>query len=724
MSHPDRRFYVVRDGEDAPPLHLTPASAPRDHEQDAPGRDAEPHPVIEGRVLFKDDAEPGKSLQVRIVGSITRLPRSERARAGARGTAGVLLTVAQGVRSWIVRAYDAATFGVHRRQIRAAEAAGDREALAEWIERKQRAQQARHTRLADLPGMVVGLAKLAGAVAAGTGGVLLVVSIGVGMAGVAEPTTVFAAVFSAVRSVFSAVAFVWPAVPVVAPLALALAAYLEGRRVGALPRWISGSAEEAATGRDVIPDEGAILNALRNLEISALNKAFRGGWRPRFVLPTERDGKGYRTQVELPPAVTVEMIVKKKPVLAHNLVRFPVEVWPTEPRNLPGVLDLWVADQGALTGPVPPWPLLTDGVGDYFKGVPVAMDIRGKTIIGRLFEANYGIAGMMGSGKSTLIITALLGALLDPLVDADVFVMAVNADYDPMKPRLRTLMTGTGEEVVEACLATLRDMYDDLNVRGKALQEHGARAVTRELAEKDARLRPRIIVIDECQALFMHEEYGAAALEIAVKLESAARKYAVTLIFATPEPSSASLPRRLMAITSNKACFAIGDQTSNDAILGTGSYTAGISAVGLEPKTDEGPGDVGTFMARGFTAKPGLLRGYYVTQAEAGVVVERALRIREKAGVAAQPEDERDLLEDLAAVLGGEMRYLADLPALLSRHAPRWAPYARLSGKQLREQLAELGVKVPSTGNKWPVYPDLIREALALRAAQAVDGAN
>lgn len=60
-------------------------------------------------------------------------------------------------------------------------------------------------------------------------------------------------------------------------------------------------------------------------------------------------------------------------------------------------------------------------------------------------------------------------------------------------------------------------------------------------------------------------------------------------MFATPEPSSTSLPRRVMAVTSNKACFAIGDQQSNDAILGTGSYNAGISAVGLVPTTEEGP---------------------------------------------------------------------------------------------------------------------------------------
>ncbi|MFD0657157.1 hypothetical protein [Thermocatellispora tengchongensis] len=354
------------------------------------------------------------------------------------------------------------------------------------------------------------------------------------------------------------------------------------------------------------------------------------------------------------------------------------------------------------------------------------MDIRGGVVLGRLSEANYAVAGMMGSGKSTLIITLLLGAILDPLVEVDVFVMATNADYDPMRPRLRTLLTGPGDEVVEACLDTLRAVYDDLSVRGRALQEHGERAVNRKLAEADPRLRPRIVVVDECQALFMHPDMGEEAADLTVKLISAARKYAVTLVFATPEPSTASLPRKVMAVTSNKACFAIGDQQSNDAILGTGSYTAGISATSLEPKTAEGPGDVGTCMARGFQARPGLLRSFYIAKG-AGVdevtpVVERAMAARKKAGIGAggaavAVEESRDLLEDLAAVLDQDPVPAADLPALLAAHAPRWAPYKTLTGKALREQLEALGVRVPSTGNRWPVAPRLIDEALGQRAA-------
>ncbi|MEV0382457.1 hypothetical protein [Nonomuraea sp. NPDC050643] len=699
---PDLR--LVRHTEDAPPL-------PGEHKalEKRPDGDVE-EVVYEGEVI--SDKPERTSLPSVVVDKVTVLRDSDKAIV----LAGHGVTVLQGWHSWLVRAWDGLTGGVYRRQIRGAEAAGDREALAHWLSLRRDAIKDRRERLMELP-------KLGLQVLIFTGGgclafvvLLVVVSTLVMATGAGEFFDVFLWVGDVLRWLFGAAAFLWMPSLIALPFVLAIAGWREGRRRGETPRWLAVGGTSEAERRNVVPDESAILQALQNLGIAPLNKAFKAGWRPRVVLGTGRDGKGYRTQLELPQGVTVDMINQKKAVLAHNLVRLPVEVWPTEPKSQPGVLDLWVADQGSLTGKVPDWPLLKDGVGDYFAGVPVSINIQGRTVVGLLFQKNYALAGTMGSGKSTMIITLLLGAILDYLVEVDVFVFATNADYDPMKPRLRTLLTGPGDEVVQACLFRLRDLYAELTIRGQALKEHKAPAVTRELAEKDERLRPRIVVIDECQALFLNAELGEEAEDLCVKLMGAARKYAITLIFATPEPSSDSLPRKLMAVIANKACFAIGDQTSNDAVLGTGSYKSGVSAVSLEPKTEEGPGDIGTCMARGFQAKPGLLRTYYVPYDQMKSVVARALMLRDKAGMApagalTAPRS-RDLLEDLAAVMGGETIRAADLPALLARYAPTWQPYKTLTGKQLVEDLTALGVKVPTTGNRWPVNPDDVRAAL------------
>lgn len=706
----DHLRLVHREAADAPPLP-----------DDELGKELEPL-VYEGEVLppANEERQATAALQVRSVGPIVHVQPSETTIKVAATLLVGGVTVASGWHSWWVRAWNGLFFGTYRKQIRIADETCDREALAYWQDRKQQAVEKRRQHMLELPKLALSMLKV------GCGAVALLivlvplVALLVWMTG-GDGTAVFEWVGGFLRWVFAAVALLWVPFLVALPVAFVVGGWREGRRKGAVaPRWLATGEPAAGEGRDEIPDESAILKALQHLELAPLNKAFKAGWRPRFVLPTQRDGNGYHTQVELPPAATVEMIVDKKKVLAHNLVRFPVEVWATEPRDKPGVLDLWVADQGSLSGPVDPWPLLHEGAGDYFKGVPCAVDIRRKSIVGRTFEANYAVAGTMGSGKSTLIITLLLGALLDPLVDADVFVMADNADYKPMKPRLRTLMTSASDEVAEACLATLSDLYADLTARGQALKEHNARAVTRPLAEIDARLRPRIVVIDECQALFMHETLGRKALETCVKLQNACRKYAITLIYATPEPSTDSLPRRLIAVTSNRACFAINDQRSNDAVLGTGSYKAGISAVGLDPKTDENDGDVGTFMGRGFTPKPGLLRGYYVSQSQAGPVVERALKNREKASIGSATPGlrARDLLDDLDEVLGSERARLADLPAMLRRLAPSWLPYQSLTGNQLRDVLVqEHGVRVTNTGNVLRLDPQDLRTVRAQRQA-------
>jgi S-DNA-T family DNA segregation ATPase FtsK/SpoIIIE len=160
-----------------------------------------------------------------------------------------------------------------------------------------------------------------------------------------------------------------------------------------------------------VPDEGTILNAIKHLGIRGFNKAIKEGWQIRFITPPTISGKGWWAQLALPPACPVYEIVKRKPMLAHNLVRFPREVWPTEPRDQPGVLDLFVANQGALSGRSSRgrcWPTWTPRGSTTSPGSRSRSRLRGDIVRGRLYEANYFFGGAMGSGKSTMAITLVL----------------------------------------------------------------------------------------------------------------------------------------------------------------------------------------------------------------------------------------------------------------------------------------------------------------------------
>jgi len=242
--------------------------------------------------------------------------------------------------------------------------------------------------------------------------------------------------------------------------------------------------------------------------------------------------------------------------------------------------------------------------------------------------------------------------------------MAVNADYDPLRPRLRTLFVSDDPDEIPTVLAALKKLMSELSDRGRKLSAAGEPKLTRALAEADPSMRPRVVVIDECQELFV-SDVGEEAAELVEKIVAKARKYGVTLIFATPVPSADSLPRKVAKVLSNRACFAIGDHQGNDAILGTGKHKAGISATTLRPMTVEPDGtvdlgDLGTAMTSGFTRADGLLRCFYVRRGD-GVddvtpVVERAMDMLDTppaptADDGPEPVEHVDPLADIVSVI-------------------------------------------------------------------------
>ena len=165
------------------------------------------------------------------------------------------------------------------------------------------------------------------------------------------------------------------------------------------------------------------------------------------------------------------------------------------------------------------------------------------------------------------------------------------------------------------------------------------------------------------------------------------------------------------------------------------SHENGLSALGLKPaKKKDGVivelNDVGTSITIGYMDEPGLLRSYNLSDEEKQQVIERAVKLR--GGVVDQPEGEynlnkpqlRDLLTDTAAVLADHTEPVpaADVIGMLRGEFQHHRPYRELTKATLAEQLGRRGVRVPSTGNRYPVDPHAVRTALA--AEQASDGTD
>ena len=388
-----------------------------------------------------------------------------------------------------------------------------------------------------------------------------------------------------------------------------------------------------------------------------------------------------------------------------------------------------VADQGSTERPAPPYPLLHDGTADVFTGVPLGVSLRGEVIAPALPGANVAYRGLMGEGMSNAARITMAGAALDPLAElwVFVFVFANNGDFDAYQPRLSRYHRGIDDTTVVAAVESLRTLYDEVGRREARLAGLGAKKVTRPLTEKYPDLRPLVALFSECHELFGDPNRGREAADLAVQTMCRARKTAITLAFDTQSSRADAIPRKL------NACFAFKSWRSDDGFLGDGSFQAGIRATELRTSKD-----AGTSVLTGATAERfEIVKWFYLGVDDdtgfdaAADIIARAMAnpanlhpaIARPAVDGQQPPQVRDLLDDIAAVLDAG-RWdapkvpAADIPARLRRLAPNWVPYRSITGLDLRRYLqAEHAVKVPTTGDKDPVDPAVIRDALTRRDA-------
>jgi DNA segregation ATPase FtsK/SpoIIIE, S-DNA-T family len=638
---------------------------------------------------------------------------------GGRAVGRVALTVAQGHASWGRRAVRAITYGHVRDQLRLAQLAGNQEAVAEWTDRLNALKDARADRMRELPATLSGGIKAALLAVIVLAGVLVVAGAGFqfspgGMdwmewwALLGDVAGILGVIFTAALHIV-----LWGGIP-----AFLVAAWREGKRRGGTIGWLATASE---ADMDATIDEATIGRALAALRIPQITAYLKEGMPLQYITPARVDGRGTHAMLRLPAGVTAEKIARRRADLATGLHRLAKEVWPTTGSEA-GILDLWVADKGALAEGAGQYPLLDDGLVDVFKGVPFGKTLRGEPLTAPLMERNTITGGMPGQGKSSAARAIMAGAALDPTAELRIWVPEANFDFEAFKPRCSRYVMGAEDEKIEEILVHLRELHDEVQQRGELLIKYETPAVTRELANKNIGLHPLICLLEEAHVAIQHPIFGPEIAKLLVNIVRLGRKRGIHLILSTQAPTKDSMPRDVTRNCSNGVAFAVGDHVANDALLGQGAYTAGHRATELIPGTDRG-----TAVVKGFSGERSeIVQVYFlsITKENDHVtpIIDRALAAIAELGAlpgigrdAPQVEIARDLLSDLDTVLGNESVPAADVPALLSRLAPHWAPYKALTGKALRAELAELGVKVPSTGNRWPVDPVTIRDSLAQR---------
>lgn len=377
-------------------------------------------------------------------------------------------------------------------------------------------------------------------------------------------------------------------------------------------------------------DSTEVFDALAAIGIEG-KKGKRG---VEFASEVMRDGPGWRAEVDLPPGVEATAVLEKRAALAAAMRRPISTVWPEADRSAhPGRLVLWVAQRDPAKAGRKLWPLMKDGQADVYEPLPFGFDPRGNLVEITLMYSNLLVGGIPGSGKTSCALAIVLGVALDPTAELWIYELKGSGDLDSVKPICHRYVSGDEDEDLEAALGGMRSGIAEYQRRAAFVRSLPAsevpegRKVTRALAEKypEQNLGPRVIVIDEVQELFTHDDYKDEATALATRLIKKARAYGIILILLTQNPDAPSLPTSVSSSVGTRLCLAVMDWRANNNVLGTGAYDRGLRATDISID-EQGTG----ILARG---REGItVRAAFIKQTEADDIAKRALALRTAAG--------------------------------------------------------------------------------------------
>lgn len=676
---------------------------------------------LEGEIVDPDEYDDAPGAVMDVIYDVVDSPAGQfTAEHGRYVVVGVVVVAG--------RAWENMTGARFERMFRAAEAMGNHDTALDWEIRAAEWRRDRHQRrmdLIELPARVIGVApKAAAAVVGGLG------AVGVLLAIASHDVTRVAAPFVAVAEVTEFIVLVVSMlvmpVALAAPLVTLLTLWGIGRRHvhRGDARWRGTAAD---LDMDVQIDETTIARALEALRIPQITAYLKEGLPLQYLTTARRDGRGTHAVLRLPAGVTAERIARRRADFASGLYRLAKEVWPSTGSEA-GILDLWVADKGALEEGAGPYPLLGDGFVDVFKGAPFGKTLRGDPTVAPLAGRNTIVGGMPDQGKSSAARVLMTAAALDPTAELRIWVPDSNYDFEVFRPRCSRYVMGAEHENLERIRDDLRELHAEVQERGDLLVQCQEPAVTRKLADTVPGLHPVFCLLEEAHVAFNHPVYGEEISSLVVEIVKLDRKRMIHFIVSTQAPTSTSMPRDITRNCSNGLAFAVGDHHANDALLGQGAYAAGHRATELIPGVDKG-----TALVKGFSGERSqMIQAYFLSVAKGNdqvtPLVERALkeirrRNRPVPGTdRARPAIEtRDLLDDLDEALGPERVRLADVPALLRDLAPHWTPYRTLTAKALRELLDAEGVPTTNTGNVRRLDPAQLRRVIGVRSTSDLD---
>lgn len=615
---------------------------------------------------------------------------------------------------------------------RAAEVARDQESLRYWHEQGEKSAEARHKRLRERAELLwhQALRTLIYIPLAA----LLLFLVGVAVAYFSEDAgqvwTPLAGTLKLIGwLVVTSVAMFWLLVLLLVTLAIGRLWWV-GRSQGEIPRWVA--TQPTRVVHDDVPiTPSIVVTALRDLGIPVLRKAIvkMRDAGAEMLGPISLAGCGVEVDVTLPSGVTTLEVQRKRRQLAENLGRHEHEVFITIPQAARTV-RLWIADSGALDEPIGPSPLVMDQdmTADLFTGqAPWGQDLRGDRAALSLLMRHFLITGLSNQGKTAALRALVLWLVLDPTVELRIADLKGVGDWRMFDKLSTTFIQGPTDEHVIAATEMLEKGVREMERRIAALEASGATdGVTRKMASSGGGFHPLFLIVDEAQVAFMcpaKDEDGATYggtkatsryFMAARKLHNQGRAVLVHLWQGTQDPTDQNLPKLVREGAHIRAALVLGTEEQARMALGDKAINGGAAPHKLRQGLDKGTLVVS---GDGVPLPPGqasiTIRTHFINGETAVELANRA--VERRGAVLRLVEEVRDLLADIAEVIGSRETPAGEVPALLKQLAPGYAPYRDIQRKDVLKTLEDEEVEVPKTGNRMWVRPDRVQAALARR---------